>query len=69
MVAHFPFEHRTLLRGELVSSFAVPRSYVPVWFTITTPMPVLLLGVTSLALMFPHAPPNRYPSRRSGSRS
>ncbi len=39
--------YRTFLfRGEWVSWAALPADYIPVWFGITTPLPVLLLGFT-----------------------
>ena len=34
----------SLFRGEWVSWAALPADYIPVWFGITTPLPVLLLG-------------------------
>ena len=35
--SRFPFTGTTLFRGELLKATAVPASYLPTWFAITTP--------------------------------
>lgn len=42
--ANFPYGGSMLFRGELISSDAVPTSYVPWWFLISSP-PVVIAGV------------------------
>lgn len=42
--AHFPYGAAMLFRGELIGTDALPLSYVPWWFLITTP-PVVIFGV------------------------
>lgn len=42
--ANFPYGGSMLFRGDLISSDAVPTSYVPWWFLISTP-PVVIVGV------------------------
>ena len=47
-----PFTADTLFRGELVKPWAVPPSYLPIWFAITTPdfyFVALALGAVALA--------------------
>ena len=49
-----PFQAWQIFQGQLISSFAVPPEYVPVWFGITAPPVALLLGcMGALAICWP----------------
>ena len=50
MLAH-PNEQPYLFQGELVRGSQLPRSYLPIWFGITTPPLALALGVVGLAAL------------------
>ena len=43
--AQFDYSYWELFRGELFPAVGVPPDYLPTWFTITTPLATLLLGV------------------------
>ena len=50
MLAH-PNEQPHLFQGELVRGSQIPLSYLPVWFSITTPPLALALGAVGLAAL------------------
>ena len=52
-MGQFPWQGRNFYLGELLPGSATPWHYVPVWLTITTPWPYLLLaaaGLTAIAV-------------------
>ena len=46
-----PHDHGSLFLGEVVAASDLPRSYLPVWFGITTPPLALLLGAVGFAAL------------------
>ena len=55
--SRFPFDGTTLFRGELLKPTAVPASYLPTWFAITTPefyAVAFAMGLVALAAATPH---------------
>ena len=48
-LAQHPTVVDNLFRGRIVASDAVPADYIPVWFGITTPPAMLLLGAVGVA--------------------
>jgi hypothetical protein len=51
MMSNFPHETGMLYMGEMIASLALPWHYLPVWISISTPIPYLLLfaiGVVSI---------------------
>ena len=48
-MAQFPAVVNNRFRGEMVNATALPPEYIPVWFVITTPPLILLLGIAGIA--------------------
>ena len=46
-----PYDPEQLFQGELMRASELPRSYLPVWFGITTPLLALLLGAVGFAAL------------------
>ena len=51
VLSHVPAVVYSLFQGEIVRSDALPPQYLPTWFAITTPPPLLLLGGLGAALV------------------
>jgi len=52
VMAHIPFELEVLYLGNIISSFAVPWHYVPVWIAISSPIIYLPFFVIGLGFTF-----------------
>ena len=51
-LSHHPYNHLQLFRGEwLLSRDYHPPEYVPVWFSISTPPTVLVLGLVGMSVL------------------
>ena len=51
-MAHYPYFVLELFQGERVSPIDLPLHYAPVWFLITTPPVVILLGIIGAGSIF-----------------
>lgn len=53
-MSHFRWVGELLFQGDMISSTELPWYYIPVWFSITTPIPYLLFGVFGSILFLFH---------------
>ena len=51
VLSHIPAVVYSLFQGEIIRSDAPPAQYLPIWFAITAPPPLLLLGGLGAALV------------------
>ncbi len=62
----FPWSGMVLFRGEHVSALELPRSYLPVWLALTTPLATALGLLLGLVLALRGARPDRAQALRLG---
>lgn len=43
-MSHFPWSEKVLFRGNEISADQISWNYIPVWFSITNPIPYLIIG-------------------------
>ncbi len=66
VAADHPNPLHELFQGQRVSSYDLPRRYVPVWFGVTTPPVALVLGLLGTALVLAKAAARPREALRSG---
>lgn len=49
--SHYKWENEVLFNGKLVLSTQLPWTYIPVWFIVTTPEIIILLGLAGIIIL------------------